>query len=453
MSDLDRIAATRPAPRPRLEEFEPRVVPSVAPQGVVFTGGLTPAQVRHAYGFDRIGFGIIPGDGRGQTIALVTAYDDPTIALDLAVFDRQFGLPNPPSFAKVALPGTAAVDPNWALETALDVEWAHAVAPEANLLLVEAPSTNTADLIGAVNFARRWPGVSVVSMSWGEAEFSAESTLDDTFTTPANHAGVAFVAASGDGGAAGALWPALSPNVLAVGGTQLAVDAAGNYLAEWAWPGSAGGASRYEIAPAAQSAVTGSSRRTGPDVSYNAAPATGYAVYTSIPVNGLVAWMVAGGTSAGAPQWAGLLAIADQMRALVGKPALTDAVAAIYGLPAGYFHDVVAGSNGAVAARPGYDAITGRGSPYADRVVSGLVAAGTVKAPPAPTPTPTPAPDPPSTNKGRDLTFITRRLADFLRKTTGSTAKPAAVLTSRPAVRLPSGSAKFLGASTWEADL
>src|SRR5262249_28884857 len=169
---------------------------------------------------------------------------------------RQFGLPDP-SLTKIALPGTAAVNPMWSLETALDVEWAHAIAPGARIILVEAPTANLGDLLSAVNVARQQAGVGVVSMSWGSAELSYETYMDGTFTTPANHPAEAFVAASGDGGAAGALWPALSQNVLAVGGTRLAVDAAGNYAGESAWAGSAGGSSRYEAAPPAQRTVTG----------------------------------------------------------------------------------------------------------------------------------------------------------------------------------------------------
>jgi subtilase family serine protease len=446
MSDPDPKGRAR-LPQPFVEELEPRLIPSVAPpQAAVYAGGLTPAQVRHAYGFDRISFGGVAGNGSGQTIAIVTAYDDPTITYDLTVFDRQFGLPDP-SFTKLALPGTAAINPLWSLETALDVEWAHAIAPGARIVLVEAPTANLGDLLSAVNFARHQPGVGVVSMSWGSAELSYEGYMDGTFTTPANHTPEVFVAASGDGGAAGALWPALSPNVLAVGGTQLAVDAAGNYLGESAWAGSAGGTSHYEAAPTAQRAVTGSAVRTGPDVSYNAA--TGYAVYDSVPINGLVGWMTTGGTSAGTPQWAGLFAIADQGRALTGKTALSNAVAAIYDLPASDFHDVVAGGNGAVNAAPGYDAVTGRGTPYADRIVSGLVGPTVLPTPP-PTPPPAPAPPPPSKSP-LNLTFIAQRVASFLRKTTGSASNTTAAAKPKPivAVRLPSNRVPFLSSSAW----
>ena len=168
--------------------------------------------------------------GAGQTIAIVDAYDDPTIATDLQTFDAQFGLPNP-TFTKVNQTGGTQyppTDPNWVIEIALDVEWAHAMAPGANILLVEANSDQLSDLLTAVNYASSQPGVSVVSMSWGCSEFAQETQLDSYFTTPAGHQGVTFVAATGDN-AAPASWPATSPNVVAVGGTSLkTLDSDGN---------------------------------------------------------------------------------------------------------------------------------------------------------------------------------------------------------------------------------
>ena len=109
-------------------------------------GGYSPAQIRHAYGFDRVSFGNVPADGRGQTIAIVDAYDHPNIASDLKVFDQQFGLPDPPSFKVLGQTGTPnrpATEPGWAGEIALDVEWVHAIAPAAKILLIEANSFGT----------------------------------------------------------------------------------------------------------------------------------------------------------------------------------------------------------------------------------------------------------------------------------------------------------------------
>src|SRR6478736_6413041 len=153
--------------------------------------GLTPAQVRHAYGIDNILFnGVIKGDGKGQTIAIVDAFNNPTIVNDLKVFDQTFGLPDPPSFRVVNQRGAIGPlnlpppDEGWAGEIALDVEWAHAIAPAANILLVEATDNSFANLVAAVDFARRQPGVVVVSNSYGGGEGIGENALDSFYTTP-----------------------------------------------------------------------------------------------------------------------------------------------------------------------------------------------------------------------------------------------------------------------------
>jgi subtilase family serine protease len=331
----------------------------------------TPQQIRHAYGFDAISFNGVTGDGTGQTIAIVDAYDAPYIASDLATFDATFGLPNP-TLIKATPGGQPAADAGWAGEITLDVEWAHAVAPKATILLVEAASNSDVDLLAAIDYARNYAGVSVVSMSWGGSEFYNEASLDSYFTTPTGHQGVTFVASSGDSGAwYGPEWPAVSPNVLAVGGTSLTLRS-GAYSSESAWSGSGGGYSSYETEPAYQKSVQSSGVRTNPDVSYNANPYTGVYVYFTSPDTGSASWYSFGGTSAGSPQWAGLIAVADQGRALQGKDSLAGAQAAIYGLPATDFHDVTRGSNG-YSAHSGYDLATGRGSPYASRIARDLL--------------------------------------------------------------------------------
>jgi subtilase family serine protease len=342
---------------------------------------LSPAQIRHAYGFDQIAFPSngqsIVGDGRGQTIAIVDAFHNPTVANDADVFDRAFTIGGSQSlftqygpasqFLTVATPqGTPATDAGWSEEIALDVEWAHAIAPGAHILLVEAKSDSLTDLLAAVDYARRQPTVAAVSMSWGANEFRSEASFDSYFTTPARHTGVTFVGASGDNGAP-ATWPSVSSNVLAVGGSTLRVDSAGNYLSESAWGGSGGGVSSFVSRPNFQSSLLGGATRGAPDVSFDANPSTGFSVYSASH------WRTIGGTSAGAPQWAALVAIADQGRALNGRAALDTgaALSAIYGLSASDFHDVTTGSNG-YAARAGYDLATGRGSPIANRVVNDL---------------------------------------------------------------------------------
>src|SRR5262249_7431319 len=145
--------------------------------------GYTPGQVRQAYGFDRITFadGTVRGDGSGQTIAIVTAYDHPNIAADLEAFDRTFNLPDPPQLTKVDQNGGTnfpRYQPGGARETAGDVEGAHAIARGANILLVEASSARLGDMLTAVDYARQQPGVVAVSMSWGTSEFSREALFN-----------------------------------------------------------------------------------------------------------------------------------------------------------------------------------------------------------------------------------------------------------------------------------
>jgi subtilase family serine protease len=382
----------RPGARLRVEELESRTLLSAAavfaqPGALVLPAGLTgatpytPAQVANAYGFNQVAFSAggksVAADGSGQTIAIVDAYDDPHVVSDLQAFDKKYGLPDP-TFAKATPGGTPAVNSTWDLEISLDVEWAHAIAPGAKILLVEAATNSISDLLTAVRYAAGYAGVSVVSMSWTSPEFAGESNLDSNFLAPAGHAPVAFVASSGDAGAAsGASWPAVSRYVLSVGGASLHLTASGGYAGETAWSGSGGGYSGfstrmavYEPEPAYQRGVQQTNVRTTPDVAYDADPATGFSVYDG-------GWVTVGGTSAGAPQWAALIALADQGRALAGLPALANVPADVYALAgsattAGDFHDVVGGSNGYTAVK-GYDLATGLGSPVANRLIADLV--------------------------------------------------------------------------------
>ena len=230
-------------------------------------------------------------------------------------------------------PGGAGGD-NWEMEEALDVEWAHAIAPGAQIVLVEADSQSLADLMTAVATAAEQPGVSVVSMSWGFAEgqdvLAADEALYDSYlTTPAGHKGVTFVASTGDYGAAVPQYPAFSPNVVAVGGTSLTLNADNSYKSEAGWGaysnslgvflGSGGGLSQYEAEPAYQQGVQSTGSRTAPDVSLLADPATGAWVADPYNLSGDNPWEVVGGTSLSAPAWGGLFALADQGRVAAGK--------------------------------------------------------------------------------------------------------------------------------------
>ena len=332
--------------------------------------GYTPAQIRHAYGFDQVTFGSVVGNGAGQTIAIIDAYGDPNIANDLHTFDVAFGLPDP-KFVKVNQTGGKrypTINAGWALETALDVEWAHAIAPAATILLVEASTSSLSNLLTAVDWARKQAGVSAISMSWGAGGFSSETLYDSHFTTPSGHAPVSFVASSGDTGAV-PIWPSVSPNVLSVGGTSLYLNSDNTWQSESAWSGSGGGPSTYEGEPSWQQSVQTSGYRTTPDVAYVADPSTGVAVYDSISYYGQSGWFQVGGTSAGAPQWAGLIAIANQGRALNGLAPLGNVQADIYSLASGSLHDITSGTAssgyGSYTATTGYDLATGLGSPAA----------------------------------------------------------------------------------------
>jgi subtilase family serine protease len=341
--------------------------------------GYTPSQIRAAYSFDQLttfatSSGSEPANGAGQTIAIVDAYNDPNIASDLAAFDAAFGIAAPPSFKIVSQTGSTRLplgNPGWDTEISLDVEWAHAIAPGANILLVETTSDRWSDLIAGVGYAKVQPGVSVVSMSWDVSEYRIETATDSTFTTAANHP-VTFVAASGDYGAPPE-YPAISPNVLSVGGTTLNLAAGGRYGSETAWSGSGGGVSPIEKEPVYQDGAQNTGFRGNPDVAYDADPNTGFAVYDTIDDRYGTGWQEIGGTSAGAPQWSALLAIANEGLAAAGKSALAQAQARLYSLPASAFHDVTRGGNGVYSAGTGYDAVTGLGSPVANVLINDLV--------------------------------------------------------------------------------
>jgi subtilase family serine protease len=350
----------------------------------------TPAQIRTAYGFSSVTLSNgAAGTGAGQTVAIVDAYNDPNISSDLKAFDSQYGL-SAASLKVVSQTGSATSLPTanagWDLEISLDVEWAHAIAPGANILLVEANSSGLGDLLTAVNYARDAAGVSVVSMSWGSSEFSSETQYDGYFTTPSGHQGVTFVSASGDEGSwYGPEWPASSPNVLSVGGTTLNLaNSSGTWGSETGWVDSTGGISSYEREPSYQTIAQTTGARTTPDVAYDANPSTGFAVYDSVAYDGGKGWWDVGGTSAGAPQWAALVAIADQGRAVKGLGTLNGTSQTLPLLYSLYnstqysqaFHDETVGSSGYFAAGPGYDAVTGLGSPKAAYVIQELIGAG-----------------------------------------------------------------------------
>jgi subtilase family serine protease len=182
--------------RPGFDHLDGRVLLSARP--------ISPAQIRQAYSENYV-FSVngqsYTATGAGQTIGIIVAGLDPYIFNDLVNFDRTYGLAAPPSFQSVYFQGAQYNESaDWIEETVLDVEWARAVAPGANILLVQAASPNPGDYVNAINWARYQTGVSVVSMNYGAPESAAYAAYSGVFTTPAGHTGVTFVAASGDSG-------------------------------------------------------------------------------------------------------------------------------------------------------------------------------------------------------------------------------------------------------------
>jgi subtilase family serine protease len=319
---------------------------------VVTVSGLSPTNIDRVYGFPTSTLA-----GSGKTIAIVDAYDDPTAESDLASFSNQWGLPSCTTangcFTKVdqyGWPYPPQSNAGWALEISLDIQWAHAVAPGAHLMLVEASSNSMSDLMTADQYAGS-NGASYVSNSWGGSEFSGETAYDSAFSGSAR-----YFASTGD--QAGAVdYPATSPNVVAVGGTSLKFTSNGALSSETAWSSGGGGCSTVEPAPADQSsfgqyAKVGCAHRAVPDVSLDADPNSGVAVYDSTPVYGGSGWWTIGGTSVGAPIWAAESAVAGisvNPQTLYSSP------------PPPSIRDITGGSNGHPAL-VGYDLATGLGS-------------------------------------------------------------------------------------------
>ncbi len=304
------------------------------------------------------------------------------------ILSTQFGLPDPPSFTKInetggtTLPGTDPTGPfsvtghlSWEVEESLDIEWAHVIAPQAQIVLVECNSPSDFDLIlSGVTTAESLSGVSAISISFSGPEFAGENRIDTIFNTPAGHNGISFFAATGDNGSPGG-FPAYSQNVLAVGGTSLQVSG-NSYAGETGWSGSGGGISNGdETQPSYQSPFFSSSQRTIPDISMDANPGTGVPVYDSydLPTN---SWIKIGGTSLATPMWAGLIAIVNQGRVINGLTPLdgpSQTLPLIYGLPSSDFNDIVTGNNGGFSATIGYDLVTGRGTPIAGLLIPDLL--------------------------------------------------------------------------------
>lgn len=311
----------------------------------------------------------VPTGGSGA-IAIVDAYHYPTAASDLGVFSTQFGLPQA-DFSVVYASGTQPAQDSiggWELEEALDIEWAHAMAPNAKLYLVEANSASLSDLLAAETVAANLvaaAGGGQVTNSWGSSEFSTEKNYDSYFVK----SNVTFFASTGDSAFAKE-WPAMSPNVVAAGGTTIQRNSAGSFTGEIYWDnsygGGGGGISRYESIPSFQSVVSSivGKKRGVPDISAVADPVTGVAVYDTTPYNGTVLrWLEIGGTSASSPILAGR---ANLMGAAASSNALLTKVYNLYSSSTTYstnFRDITGTQS---SCKVGWDICTGVGVPLAN---------------------------------------------------------------------------------------
>jgi subtilase family serine protease len=465
-------AAAGPVPKPTLSDYAQLSASTTPPtEAQCFSVGrrcFTPQSTRAAYNLAPLySQGL---DGRGRTIAIVDSYGSDTIAHDLHVYDTAFGLPSMcgeegvtcaagmPTFKQLSIQGSPATKAPpgssngtgqedksaWALEVALDVETAHAIAPGANILLVHTPTAETLGVQGfpqmmmAEDYVIKNHLADVISQSFASAEdaFGSSQSLENlryAYKDAAN-AGVTVLGSSGDGGSANGSkqpvgqggksfpyptveWPASDPLVTGVGGTYLCTDPtsttarvvdsvdppsrcrANPGVAEVGWIASGGGFSHVFSRPSYQDVLPAGSTAIGaargvPDIALQASATTGALVYTSLPPDGngglncgsapcSTGWYDIGGTSLSCPQWAGLVAIAAQLNG-GGLGQINPALYRLAANPAQYagdFYDVTVGNNQAdpsvpgYAASPGWDPVTGLGTPNAARLVPDLVAA------------------------------------------------------------------------------
>jgi subtilase family serine protease len=392
----------------------------------------SPAQIQTAYGYAGLLAQVI--DGTGRTIVIIDAYSNPYVAGDLAIQDAEFGLPSA-DFSTLTLgkknapPKFNINDPNqvgWAEEITLDVLWAHAMAPGAKIVLAEAKSNNDADILAMTQYVIDNNIGDVISQSFGEAETCVDPSIlatENALFAKAAAQGQTVFASSGDSGASqfncdgtGAILaassPASDPNVTGVGGTTLTAGTlTGAWGGETAWTESllgcnppavafpadvncsGGGYSTVYSRPAWQQSLApqqGPSQATGrgvPDVAYNAGVNGGVLTHCGVcnltigyqPTDPV--FFLFGGTSAGSPQWAALAADADQL----GGHRMGSINDDLYRLSAGgqytvNFHDVTQGTNDVAEigtgydATPGWDAVTGLGTPNAANLLPALAA-------------------------------------------------------------------------------
>jgi subtilase family serine protease len=355
-----------------------------------------PYQMRRAYGTDQL---INAGwDGTGKTIVIIDAFQNPNIKTELSTFDSWYGLPTP-QFTQIAPYGltpfdqTSADQVGWAVEISLDVEWSHAIAPGANIVLVLAKSDQDADIYAATKYAVDNHLGDIISQSFGENEACMDPSLlvlEHQMFAEATSQHITLFASAGDSGAgqpncAGTALvkavstPADDPLITAVGGTKLVAanyttPNPGAYESESVWnePAYGAGGGGFSVVygePFYQRGVVWGNQRGLPDVSYNAS--VDNAVLTFLDIPGVPeGFYLVGGTSAGSPQWSAITAIADEINrwdlGFINEGLYRIAQTPLYGFS---FHDITVGNNsfGGISgfnAGPGWDAASGLGSPH-----------------------------------------------------------------------------------------
>jgi Putative Ig domain len=337
---------------------------SVSPDAIPSGVGYGPSQLQSAYNLTAAS----AADGAGRTVALVDAYDDPTAAADLAAYRSAAGLPVVSSFKKVnqegetsPLPSEAPSSDDWTLEESLDLDMVSSACPLCNIVLVEADNDSGDGLDVAENTAASLAGY--VSNSWGGSEASSDTSLDTEYF---DHSGVVITASAGDSDY-GVEYPATSPYVVSVGGTSLSTSSNSRGWTESVWntttgsEGTGSGCSAYESQPSWQTSLdlaSGCSKRIDNDVSADADPATGVAVYDTSNSNG--GWNEVGGTSASSPFIAATYALAGNAGSTPADDIYTHT---------SDFYDVTSGNDGSCSpaylctAETGFDGPTGIGTP------------------------------------------------------------------------------------------
>jgi hypothetical protein len=351
------FALKRDGVRPSIASVSPNAIPS----GV----GFGPSQLQSAYNLTSAS----AADGAGRTVALVDAYDDPTAAADLTAYRSAAGLPTA-NFKKVnqegatsPLPSEAPSDDDWTLEESLDLDMVSSACPLCSIVLVEADDDSGDGLYVAQNTAAGLAGY--ISNSWGGTESSTDTSSNSAYFSHAS--GIVTTASAGDSDY-GVIYPATSPNVVSVGGTSLSTSSSSRGWTESVWntttgsEGTGSGCSAYETQPAWQTALNlpaGCSKRIDNDVSADADPNTGVAVYDTSNGNG--GWNEVGGTSASSPFIAATYALGGNAGATPADDIYTHT---------SDFYDVTSGKDASscspaylCTAETGYDGPTGIGTP------------------------------------------------------------------------------------------